>query len=398
LIQTYRYRLYPNQQQEEMIRRHIGACRFIHNWALEQRINAYKDEKKSLSWYDTNNMLTELKRTQCPWLYDISSPSLQFANKRVDLAFQHFFRRVKNGNEELGYPKFKSKHNSVQSYDVRSDCYKVDFQRKQVRLPKIGWVRTVLHREFDGTPKMATVKMTKTGKFFITIPVEDGKKPPERAPVNENNTVGIDVGLLSYATLSTGEKIPNPRHLDNSLKRLKALSRRLSRKKKGSKNREKARANLARLYERINNQRSDFLHKLSTRLIHENQGIAVESLDIKGMTSDSRFARGISDASWGTFILMLDYKCQWNGKTLLRIGRFEPSSKLCNVCGYKNDELELSQRQWKCPDCGAVLDRDVNAALNIKRLGLITPQGLGEEPVDQLALASGMKQETGIAQ
>ena len=242
---------------------------------------------------------------------------------------------------------------------------------------------------FSGKMKYATVSVTSTGKWFVSILVDDGNPVPAPAPFTLDTTLGIDVGLKDFATLSTGEKIENPRYLKTSLQRLKVLQQRVSRKKKGSKNRQKAIGKLARCHEQITNQRNDFLHKLSFRVVSENQAIAVESLTVGGMMKNHHLAQGIGDVSWSTFFTMLEYKCRKYGKTLLKIGRFDPSSKICNKCGYLNQDLALSDREWICPDCGTHHDRDINAAINIKKFALQEQNLVGvsgaeraEEPVD----------------
>jgi len=246
----------------------------------------------------------------------------------------------------------------------------VDFDQKRIRFPKIGEVKTIFHRIFTGKMKYATVSVTSTGKWFVSILVDDGKPEPEPAPFSLDTTLGIDVGLKDFATLSTGEKVENPRYLKNSLQRLKVLQRRVSRKKKGSKNRQKAIQRLARCHEKVANQRNDFLHNLSFRVVSENQAIAVESLNVGGMMKNHHLAQGIGDVSWSTFFTMLEYKCRRYGKTLLKIGRFDPSSKICSKCGYLKQDLALSDREWVCPDCGTHHDRDINAAINIKKFAL----------------------------
>ncbi|MGB4202494.1 MAG: IS200/IS605 family element RNA-guided endonuclease TnpB, partial [Candidatus Methanoculleus thermohydrogenotrophicum] len=345
-----------------LLMKHIHACRFVYNHSLEQKIRAYEQEGRKLSCFDLNNRLPAFKEEH-PWLKEVTSQSLQSANKNLDNAFTRFFR------EKKGFPKFKSKKNPVQSFQIPQH-YTVDFERHRIKLPKIGEIKTVFHRVFTGKMKYATVSVTSTGKWFVSILVDDEKNEPEPAPVSLDTTLGIDVGLKDFATLSTGEKIENPRYLRNSLRRLKVLQRRVSRKVKGSKNREKAILKLARCHEKIANQRNDFLHKISFRVVSENQAIAVESLNVAGMQKNHCLAQSISDVSWSKFFTMLDYKCLKYGKTLLRIGRFDPSSKICNRCGYLNRDLKLSHREWVCPDCGTHHDRDINAAINIKTFAL----------------------------
>ena len=381
MLQAYKYRLYPSRGQVPHLMQHIHACRFVYNHSLEQKIRAYEQDGRKLSCFDLNNRLPALKEEH-PWLNEVNSQSLQSANKNLDAAFTRFFR------EKKGFPRFKSKKNPVQSFQVPQH-YAVDFGRHRIKLPKIGEIKTVFHRMFSGKMKYATVSVTSTGKWFVSILVDDGNPVPAPAPFTLDTTLGIDVGLKDFATLSTGEKIENPRYLKTSLQRLKVLQQRVSRKKKGSKNRQKAIGKLARCHEQITNQRNDFLHKLSFRVVSENQAIAVESLTVGGMMKNHHLAQGIGDVSWSTFFTMLEYKCRKYGKTLLKIGRFDPSSKICNKCGYLNQDLALSDREWICPDCGTHHDRDINAAINIKKFALQEQNLVGvsgaeraEEPVD----------------
>ncbi|MFY1644252.1 IS200/IS605 family element RNA-guided endonuclease TnpB [Methanoculleus bourgensis] len=362
MLQAYKYRMYPNREQVASLMQHIHACRFVYNSSLEQKIRAYEQEGQKLSCFDLNARLPALKEEH-PWLKEVNSQSLQSANKNLDNAFTRFFR------EKKGFPRFKSKKNPVQSFQVPQH-YAVDFERNRLKLPKLGEIKAVFHRTFTGTMKYATVSVTSTGKWFVSILVDDGAATPEPAPFTLDTTLGIDVGLTDFATLSTGEKVENPRYLKKSLKRLKVLQRRVSRKKNGSKNRKKAIQKLARCHEKVANQRNDFLHNLSFRVVSENQAIAVESLNVAGMQKNHCLAQSISDVSWGTFFTILEYKCLKYGKTLLKIGQFEPSSKICNCCGYTNRNLKLSDREWTCPDCGIVHDRDINAAINIKKFAV----------------------------
>ena len=248
--------------------------------------------------------------------------------------------------------------------------------------------QTKLSKTFEGILKTATVLMTATGKFFISILVEDGSETPKKELFGYDSTIGIDVGIKHFVTLSDGTKIDNPKFLKNSLQRLKVLQKRLSRKQKGSKNGDKAKYQVAKQHEKITNQRKDFLHKLTTKLVRENQAIAVETLNVAGMMKNHHLAQAIGDVSWSEFFRQLEYKCEWYGKTLLKIGQFEPSSKICNVCGSINHDLKLSDREWTCARCGTFHDRDTNAAINIKKfalqdqnlIGVVAPGGTGVEP------------------
>jgi len=364
-----------------MLLRHFGACRFVYNWSLEQKIKAYEDSEVSLSCYDLNNMLPELK-SENEWLKDVNSQSLQQMQKRLESSFKRFFR------EKKGFPKFKSRKNPVQSFQV-PQYYKVNFDSNVVKLPKIGLVKTIFHRTFEGVLKNATISTNAAGKFFISILVEDGKETPKKEEFGYDSTVGVDVGIKHFATLSDGTKIENPKFLKSALQRLKVLQQRLSQKRKGSKNRDKARHDVALQYEKVANQRKDFLHKVSSKIVSENQAIAIETLNVTGMMKNYCLAQAIGDVSWSEFFRQLEYKCEWYRKTLLRIGQFEPSSKICSVCGSINNDLKLSDREWTCAECGTFHDRDVNASINIKKfalqdqnlIGVIAPVGSRGEPV-----------------
>jgi putative transposase len=364
MLRAYKYRIYPNKTQKEQIEKQFGACRFVYNWALEQKIKYYETEKKTLSCFTITKHLAILKKTEgYEWLQDVNSQALQMSIRNLDNAFKRFFR------EKKGFPKFKSKKNPVQSFQIPQH-YTVDFERNRVKLPKIGLVKASFSREFFGTCKTATISRSATHKYYISILVDDGKDIPIKEPFNCNTTVGVDVGIKDFAVLSTGEKIENPKYLKNSLKKLKVLQKRLSRKQKGSNNFKKAKLKLSRLHEKIANQRNDFQHKLSLKLVRENQAIALETLNVKGMQKNHNLAQAIGDSAWSSFVRKLEYKAEWYGKTILRVGQFEPSSKICNVCGYHKSDLTLKDREWTCPDCKTKHDRDINAAINIKKFAL----------------------------
>ena len=354
--------MYPTPEQQEQFFQHFGACRFIYNWGLENKIRSYEQDGRSVSRFTLNKMITDLK-AEHGWLNDINSQSLQGATLNLENAFTKFFR------EKKGFPHFKSKKYSFQSFSV-PQFYKVDFDNNKVKLPKIGWVHTKLHRKYNGVEKTAKVSSTPTGKFYISILVDDEQEFPVKSAFDEKATVGVDVGIKDFAVLSNGEKIENPKYLKNSMKRLAVLQRRLSKKQKGSKNKAKTRLAVSKLYEKISNQRTDFQHKLSSKLIGENQAVALETLNVSGMLKNHCFAQSIADASWSSFVTKLEYKAEWYGKTVLRIGQFEPSTKICNVCGYHNGRLTLADREWQCPDCKINHDRDINAAINIKKFAL----------------------------
>ena len=367
MLKAFKYRLYPNHVQEAKIIQTFGAVRYVYNWSLEQKIKAYETKNKTISRYELDNMLPDLK-TENEWLKDVNAQTLQQANKRLDSAFTKFFR------EKQSFPKFKSRKNPVQSFQIPQN-YTVDFENDKVKLPKMGWINAVLHRDFVGTLKTATVSLNRIRQFHISILVDDEKDIPGKELFTHSSTVGVDVGIKHFATFSDGTKVDNPKHLINSSKRLEVLQRRLSRKHKGSNNRNKARHDVAKIHNHIANQRKDFLHKLSLEIVRENQAIAVETLNVSGMMKNHCLARAISDAAWSEFFGMVKYKAEWYGKTVIHIGQFEPSSKICNVCGTVNKTLTLSDRTWICESCNTTHDRDINASINIKNIAL-QPQNL----------------------
>lgn len=363
MLKAYKFRLNPTKDQKTLIEKHIGSCRFVYNWALAEKIETYEQTGKSISQFDLNKKITTLKEEKT-WLTEVNSQSLQGMTRNLESAFTKFFR------EKTGFPNFKSKKNPIQSFPIPQH-YTVDFENNTLKLPKIGVVKAILHRKFEGSLKVATLSKSCTGKYYISILVDDGTVIPEKQEFITETTIGIDVGIKDFAVLSNGEKLENPKYLKASIKKLKALQRQVSRKVKGSNNRRKAINKLAKLHEKITNQRNDFQNKLSFKLISENQAIALETLNVDGMIKNHHLAQSISDASWSSFVTKLQYKAEWSGKTILRIGRFQPSSKVCNNCGYYNKDLTLKIREWTCPDCNAFHDRDVNAAINIKKFALI---------------------------
>jgi putative transposase len=306
MLRRYRYRLYPTEDQKTLIAQHLGCCRVVYNWALARKNQAYHDEGINLSRYDLMKQLSALK-AELPWLKEVNAQSLQQSIHHLFRAFTNFFE----GRAEA--PTFKAKHAPEQAFTV-PQSYTVDFEQGTVKLPKIGAIKAKYHRTFAGAMKSATVIRTSTGRYFLSVVVEDGRKPPKPADSIPDQTVGIDLGLAHYAVLSTGEKVENPKYLRNAQTRLAVLQRRLARKQKGSKNRNKARLKVARCHQTIADQRQDFQHQLSSRLVRENQALAVESLNVDSMVKNHNLARAISDAGWGTFLAMLAYKCQEAGK------------------------------------------------------------------------------------
>lgn len=391
---AYKYRLNPNKQQRELLERYFGCTRYVYNWALGRKKEAYENDKTSLSYEDLCKELTQLKKEEDKeWLAEAPAQQLQQAIRNMSAAYQRFFR------EKKGYPKFKSKKFSKQSLNYPQKV-RIDFENHRLTFPKIGDVKFFKNRTFDGTVKTVTLSKTPTGKYFAAVLVEDNTELPTKAPITVETAVGIDVGIKDFAVLSNGQVFANPKYLEKAEKRLKVLQRRLSKKQKGSNRREKARKAVAKQHEIVSNSRANFLHQVTSMIIRENQTVVIEDLNVEGMRKNHQLAKPISSASWHEFFRQLQYKCEWNGKNLIRIGRFEPSSKTC-VCGHIYKELKLSERTWRCPECGTVNDRDLLAANNIKRFGLqqrlshtkTSPAVSGVELVEQPAIVGAMKRE-----
>jgi len=361
---SFKYRLYPNNKQATLLDKHFGCARWIWNWALAEKIRIYEDTGKSISRFKLQAQIPDLKRGDQSWLSEVNAQSLQASLLFLDRAFMNFFRK------KMKFPKFKKKTDK-QSFQVPQRG-KLDFENGKLIIPKFQeGIRCKISRKFEGETKTFTVSKAATGKYFVSVLVETPDKVPGKKQITEAGTIGIDVGIKTFGTLSTGEEIENPRFLKKELVRLKVLQRRASKKKKGSANRRKAFKKVALLHEQIVNRRNDFLHKLTHRLTSKSQvdSIAVEDLNIAGMKKNHCLAQAISDVSWSEFFRQLNYKCEWTGTNLLKIGRFEPSSRTCDACGKVNSELKLSDRVWAC-ECGAEHDRDQLAARNIKRFAL----------------------------
>ena len=357
---AYKYRIYPTKEQQQLINKHIGCCRYVYNFCLEKKINAYKTSKKSISSFDLIKLLPALKKEQeTSFLKEVNSLSLQAAIYNLDNAYKKFFK------EKKGFPKFKSKKNARQSFQIVQNT-NVDFDEKKVYIPKFKeGIKCKFHRFFNGKIKTSTISRTATGRYYISILVQFDDDNPEKKPIDENKAVGIDLGIKTFATLSNGEEIPNPKNLKNAIAKLKRLQRRLSKKAKGSNNREKARKILACQYERVTNRRNDFLEKVNHKLVTTYDTICLETLSAKNMMKNHHLAQALSDIAIGKFNELIEQKADWHGVNILRIGRFEPSSKMCS-CSYVYKDLKLSQRVWTCPNCGRINQRDLLAANNIK--------------------------------
>lgn len=366
---AYSFRLYPNKQQENIFAQHFGSCRFVYNHFLRQRIDFFtankECEKKGLTYNDTSKMLTELKKqTETVWLKEINSQSLQQSLRQLDVAYNNFF------NKRTKFPKFKKKLNK-QSFLV-SQNFKIDVENNLLYIPKCTPIKIVLHRTTEGIIKSVNISRTPSGKYFASILCEVEKTIK---PKSEGSQIGIDLGLKSFLVTSNNEIVDSPKFLRKSEEKLERLQQLLSRKVKGSNRRNKARIKVARIHEKISNQRKDFIHKLSHRLVSENQAIFAEDLHVKGIMANHCLAKSVGDSGWSEFIRQLKYKSEWNGVYFGQIDRFFPSSKRCFSCGWINDSLTLKDREWTCPECNHVVNRDSNAAQNILLFGKLNTVG-----------------------
>jgi putative transposase len=359
---AYRYRFYPTPEQEDLLRRTLGCVRLVYNKALHTRTEAWYQRQQRVDYKDTSGMLTEWKKQEdLQFLNEVSSVPLQQGLRNLQKAFTNFWAgRTK-------YPNFKQKRNGGSAEFTRSAFKWKDGQLWLAKCSEplpIRWSRTFpAGRE----PSTATVRMEASGRWFVSLLVDDHtvKPLPE-----VNKAVGIDAGITCLMTTSDGEKIVNPNHFKRLRYKLRQAQKALSRKVKGSNNREKARIEVARIQAAIADSRKDFLHKLTTRLVRENQTIAVEDLSVKNMMNNHKLAQAIADASWSELVRQLEYKAAWSGRTLVKIDRWFPSSKRCGHCGHIVDQLPLNVREWTCPECGTYHDRDINAAQNILAAGL----------------------------
>lgn len=357
---TFEYRIYPNIAQQELLQKTFGCCRYVFNKVLAIRQEEYKVSKKSKG---INSYITQIptwKKTEAPWLAEVDSMALQQALRDLDKAYKNFFRNP----GKVGFPKFRSKHNNRKSYRTNNIAL---IDTKHVKLPKLGLVKARISRPIEGRILSATIKQVPSGKYFVTICCADIENPPMLHANTE--ILGIDAGIHDIAICSNGKRCKNPKILAKQEKKLIQEQRRLSRKQKGSANRTKQRLKVAKVHEKIANARKDTLNKFTTYAVRESQAIAVEDLNIKGMQKNHHLAKAISDASMSEMIRQLEYKCAWYGRDFVKIDRFYPSSKTCSRCRYKYNELTLAERAWDCPSCGAHHDRDMNAAINIARVG-----------------------------
>jgi len=357
MYKAYKYRIYPTNEQENLLAKSFGCARWFWNYALNLCQETYKNTGKGLSRGYIQGLLPALKK-EYEWLKEPYSQCLQVVALNLSTGYKNFF------DKKAMLPKFKSKH-SRQSISYPQNV-KVDGD--YINLPKIGLVHCKRHRDFEGDIKTVTVSRNPDGKYFVSVLVDDGKANPELVPVGK--AVGIDVGLTHFAITSDDSKFDNPRYFIKRQRNLKRKQQKLSRRNKGSQNRNKARLAVAKVHSKIARCREDFLHKLSRKIVNENQVIAVENLNIKGMVKNHNLAKAISDVGWGMFCTMLKYKTESEGKQYIEIDRFFPSSKTCHLCLNRVDNLTLDVRAWTCKHCGTHHDRDVNAAINIRNEGL----------------------------
>lgn len=364
---SYKFRIYPTKEQESLLSKHFGHCRFVFNMFLNERKEKYLNEKTSLNYYDNARTLTDLKKEEdFAWLKEVNSQSLQASIRNLDIAYKNFF------NKQNKFPRFKSKYNK-QSFKIPQN---VIVEEDKLVIPKFKeGIKLNFHRQMKGKPLFATISKSTTGEYYVSITCEIKHKPFEKT----GRSVGIDTGIKELAILSDGSSYENINSLKNRLKKLKYEQKQLSKKQKGSQSRNKQKRRLALVHEQIKNIRKDYLHKVSTEIVKNQDVISVENLAVKNIMKNHCLAQAMSDVSLGTFYTMLEYKSNWNDRQFIKIDRFFPSSKTCSSCGWIKQDLTLSIREWTCESCGEYHDRDINAAKNILKQGINILSGSGIE-------------------
>lgn len=410
MITSRKYRLYPTKEQEMFLDKHFNAVRLIYNLALETKNLSYYDYGVKLSKNDLQFQLTDLKK-EVVWLKEVNSQSLQGALINLDDAFNKYFRELKDGSiakakesyissrtkrgleinwkkyHNIGKPKFKSKKDNNYSFSVPQNFTLVD---GKLFIPKLKTgIKTIVSQECICKHLNLTISKTSTGKYFVSVCIENNIEVPKLKPIKEETAVGIDLGIKTFAVFSDGSQVENPKYLKKSIIRLKIIQKRLSKKQKNGKNKNKQRKVVAKLHEKITNQRKDFLHKTSTAITKQYDTIVFEDLAVKNMVKNHKLAQAISDVSWSMFTTFVKYKCAKLGKNYIEIDRYYPSSKIHNICGYVNKELKLKDREWFCPNCKLMVNRDLNAAINIKLSGL--EQSI--EPSELPTIVGALKKE-----
>jgi putative transposase len=387
MLRAYKYRLYPNKKQSELIDKHIGACRFLYNLALETKQMSYNGSKRYMNFFALANQLPELKN-ELVWLKEINSQSLQMSLRNLETSFTNFFK------ETAEFPKFKSKNRSTQSFQVPQHS-KIDFAEEKIYFPKFKeGLKIAVDRKFKGDIKTITISKAPTKKYFVSVLVDNKKELPSKKKIKESTAIGIDLGIKSLIVTSDGLEIDNPKYLKQSISRLKYLSRQVSKKVKGSSQRKKAVLRLAKCHEQIKNKRKNFLQKLSSDLIKNHDTICIENLAVANMVKNHCLAQSISDSGWTMFVQMLKYKADWYGKNILQIGRWEASTKTCCNCGTQNHDLTLIDREWTCANCGTLHNRDICAAVNIKNFALLSMERTLKNLTELPTLAGALKLET----
>lgn len=363
MLKGFKYRIYPNEEQKVQLSKTFGCCRFVYNQLLAKKIELYKNDKKSMSKTDCNNYCNRELKQQYPWLKEVDKFALTNSIYSLDKAYQKFFK------EHAGFPKFKSKHDHNYSYTTNftNNNIKVIFDENLVQLPKLGKVKAKLHREFKGKILFATISQVPSGKYYVSFNVETENI---QLPKN-NNVIGFDLGLKEFLIDTNNNHIERPKALYKYEEQLKKLQRQLCKMVRHSNNYKKQTKKIAKLHEKIANIRKDFLHKLSLQIIKENQIIISEDLQVSNMIKNHNLAKSIADVSWSEFMRQLSYKAEWNGRIYHKINPWYASSQTCSDCGEINKKVKLlSVREWVCPNCGAIHDRDENASKNILRQGL----------------------------